>query len=347
MLRYYLLVMLLLTTMLSLTYAQDTSDTAQADADNNAPTLTVRVLFESAFVRALPNEASEPVASVFENDILEAIGRNADGMWVQVRRPGREISLGWIARRLLVINFDMTRLPLSDNETGITGNTPIIDTGYAIFILTEANVRAEPFNGAPVLTTIPTMATVPALERNPDTRWVKVNYLGTVGWVSAFNFNSRAQLDGLAIAPETQRALANIEIIPPAVQIAQVYRLRAYVQPLYDTSQTVATFWDQLLQGQTRRCNPPSGNYAMITITPRDIVELPELRQASRLLPRALDDLNTSIETMHQCGVYTPQELNRAYAQSINARVIFRSTLSQLETVEALLLPQLGAEQSD
>ena len=101
-------------------------------------------------------------------------------------------------------------------------------------------------------------------------------------------------------------------------------------------------FWDKLLQGETRRCEPPAGNYAMIEITQRDIYELPELRRASRLLPRALDDLNALIATMQRCGIYTPEELSRAYAQGINARGIFLSTLDQIVTVETLLLPQLG-----
>ncbi|MCA9913821.1 MAG: hypothetical protein KC496_10755, partial [Anaerolineae bacterium] len=138
--RMIVIILWLLAGMLPDIAAQSTPETAQADANTNAPSVTVRVLYESAFVRELPTEESEATASVFENDILEAIGRNADGMWIQVRRPGREISLGWIARRLVVVNFDLTTLPLTDNETGVVGEK-IIDTGYAIFVLTEANLR--------------------------------------------------------------------------------------------------------------------------------------------------------------------------------------------------------------
>lgn len=328
--------------MLSGVLAQPTPDTAQADAQDNAPMETVRVLFESAFARELPTEDSEAVGSVFENDILEAIGRNIDGTWIQVRRPGRDISLGWIARHLVVISFDIVALPLTDNETGVTGESPIVDTGYAIFILTEAILYDDAINTANVILTIPALVTIPVLERSPDTRWVKVNYLGTIGWVSAFYFNSTVDLSGLPIAPETQQSVANVEIIAPEVQLAQVTRLRAYVQPLYNTTLDVVNFWDYLLAGQVLRCEPLVGNYTMIEITPRDIVELPELRNASRLLPLAIDDLNASIATMQRCGVYTPLELSRSYAQGINARGIFTSTLNQLSNVEAILLPQIG-----
>lgn len=317
------------------------SDTAKGDVNADAAAVSVRVLFESAFVRELPTEESEAVASAFENDFLEAIGRNADGMWVQVRRPGREISLGWIARRLIVANFDMTLLPLTDNETGVNGADPVIDTGYAIFIPGEATLRADAINAADSILTLPRMVTIPALERTPDTRWVKVNYLGTIGWVSAFSFHSATDLTPLPIAPETQQSIANVEIIPPEVQLAQAYRLRDYVQPLYDTTLEVVDFWDGLLQGEVYRCDWPAGNYTMIEISQRDIVELPELRGAARLLPRALEDLNNSIVAMQRCGIYTPEELSRAYAQGINARAIFSSTLRQMENVEVLLLPQL------
>jgi len=327
--------------MLSVTVAQSAPERLKVETEDNEP-INVRVLFESAFIRELPTEESEAVASVFENDILEAIGRNADGLWIQVRRPGREIRLGWIARRLVVVNFDMTSLPLTDNETGVVGENPIIDTGYAIFILTEAVLRDGASSRANEILIIPVMVTIPALERTSDTLWIKVNYLGTIGWTSAFNFNSMVDLSVLPIAPETQRPLANIEIIPPEVQMAQVNRLRDYIRPIYDTSLEVVVFWSNLLEGEVYRCEPPEGNYTMIEIVPRDIVELPELRRASRLLPRALEDINASIATMQRCGIYTPAELSRAYAQGINARGILGSTLGQLRNVETLLSPQLG-----
>jgi len=325
----------------SVVFGQAESDTASVDVNDNSDALSIRVLFESAFIRELPLETGTAVASVFENDFLDAIGRNADGTWIQVRRPGREISLGWIARRLIVINFDVTLLPLTDVEAGLIGDEPIIDIGYAIFIPSDSFLRDDAVNNANEILVIPASSTVPVLERTQDLRWVKVNYLGVIGWVSAFNFISSIDLSVLPVAPETQRALANIEIIPPEVQMAQAIRLRTYTQPLYDISNEVAIFWGRLLEGEVRQCAPPTGNYAMIQIVPRDIVELPELRGASRLLPVALADLNASIETMQRCGVYSANELSRAYAQALNARLIFNSTLSQMENVEALLAPQL------
>lgn len=323
-------------------YASVVAQTAEVNRAGDTPAATVRVLFESAYVREDPTEEAAVAAGVFENDILEAIGRNIDGSWIQVRRPGRDISLGWIARQLVVINFDLVTLPLTDNETGLVGDTPILDTGYAIFILTEATLRDDAINTANPILTIPAQAIVPALERTPDTRWLKVNYLGTVGWISAFFYNSPIDLSGLPIAPETEQSIANLEIVPPEVQLAQVYRLRDYVQSRFDTTLVVVEFWDNLLDGEIHRCAPLAGNYAMIEITPRDLVELPELRGAARLLPVALADLNASVALMGRCGVYTPREVSEAYAQAINARGIFRASLEQLARVEALLLEQIG-----
>jgi hypothetical protein len=328
-----------------LLHAQDT--TASADATNREDVYPVRVLYESAFVRQLPAEDSDPAASVFENDVLQAIGRNADGSWLQVRRPGRDISLGWIAKRLVVFTFDITRLPITDLTTGVTGTEPLFDSGVSVFILTEANLRSEPLIDSPVIGIIPIAVTIPAIERNFDERWVKVNYLGTVGWVNSFNISTTNDLTSLPIDERYSPVNPDypaivIPVIPPEVQLEQVYRMLDYLDPISVTVGEVLAFWSDLQEGLTIVCNPPQAYFTPIEITTQDLYELPELRTAARRLQRGLDDLNASIAAMQRCGVYTPREISEHYAQAINASIVISSVRGRVRDAERLLLGQLG-----
>src|SRR5689334_9976903 len=89
-------------------FAQNGADMSAPSTPEATPEITPEVTeealvvyaeiqVESANIRALPSLDSEIVAGVFENDRLEVIGRNADGLWFLVRRPHRLYNLGWIA----------------------------------------------------------------------------------------------------------------------------------------------------------------------------------------------------------------------------------------------------------
>jgi hypothetical protein len=319
--------------------------TSQTDISLSTEPLNVRVLYESAFVRALPSEEAEAVASVFENDVLEAIGRNADGTWIQVRRHFREINLGWISRRLLVYSFGLSELPITDLTTGLIGTEPVFDTGFSVYILTESALRDAPFIDANQIAIVPVMLTLPVLERNVDSRWFKINYLGIVGWINSFNISSANDLTQVPLSPDFAPEALDmivIEIIPPEVQLAQAQRMKDFVQPRYDTAGELVSFWGGLLEGLTLPCNPPELSYGSIEITQRDLYELPELRRASRFLPRALDDLNASIAMMQQCRAFSASETSSAYADAINARGILGGVLGQMLSVEDMLLGQMG-----
>lgn len=336
------LLLLLVMSLIMNVQAQET--TAAADASDDEEIFVARVLFESAFVRQLPTTEAEAAASVFENDVLQAIGRNVDGSWLEVRRPGRDISLGWIAKRLIVFTFDITRLPITDLTTGVTGPDPLFDSGISVFILTEANLRSQPFFDSSRIGIIPLGVTIPATERNFDERWIKVNYLGTAGWVSSFTISTTDDLSQLPVAEQFSPNTIAVSIIPPEVQLAQAYRMRDYVQPIYDVAGEVVNFWSDLSEGLVVPCNPPEGNFTAIEVTTEDLYELPELRTAARRLAPGLDDLNASIEAMRRCGIYTPREISAAYADAINGRIILGIILRRMNSVEALLLPQLGGE---
>jgi len=93
---------------------------------------TVRVVADSAFVRQLPAFDATPSASVYVNDNLIAVGRNMDGLWLQVRRPMGRDPIGWINREVISFTFEIASLPITDSTTGLEGAEPVVDTGIAL-----------------------------------------------------------------------------------------------------------------------------------------------------------------------------------------------------------------------
>jgi hypothetical protein len=74
-------------------------------AQDSPKPFTMVVQVDSAFVHAAPAEDAERIASVFEDNKLEAVGRNLDGTWFEVRRPGRLTNLGWIFNKMVDWDF--------------------------------------------------------------------------------------------------------------------------------------------------------------------------------------------------------------------------------------------------
>ncbi|MBZ0292054.1 MAG: SH3 domain-containing protein, partial [Anaerolineae bacterium] len=119
-------------------------NTAFAQDEATRPAYRIQVFVDSAFVRAAPSAEAKPVASIFEGNVLEAVGRNADGRWFEVRRPGRVTNLGWVSDEFVSKNFTIELLPLTDSITGVTGADVIADSGFAVFVQQESTLRDGP-----------------------------------------------------------------------------------------------------------------------------------------------------------------------------------------------------------
>jgi len=327
-----LLILLLLIPFSVLIQAQEPESTPDIPLDSNDFVLNVFV--DSAFVRELPTRDSEPTSSVFEGDSLVAVGRNIDGTWFQVRKPFQDAAIGWINRTLVGYMFSVGDLPLTDLTTGLVGEEPVFNTGVSVFILTEVALRAEPDLDGDRVGIVPIQVTIPVVERTPDSRWLRVNYLGTTGWIAEFLTSTEDTLADVPVLPSAQADLIALEIIPIDVQISQAVRFQQYLLPIRETADEVATFWGTLAIGEIIPCNPPAGGFTTYNFNQRDLVELPELRRHVRRIPRAINDLNESIEAMQRCGVYLPSEISNAYAKAINARVILDDAIEGMRGVE-------------
>ena len=321
--------------VLLLTFSIQAQDDTTASASNEVTERYVlRVFGDSVFIRGLPTRESDPVGSAFENDSLWAVGRNADGSWFEVRRPGREVNAGWISKDWVSYTFEVGQLPITDFEAGVIGPEPVFDSGFSVFVLTEATLRNRPSVRGEEIMTIPIGLTIPGFERSPDNLWVHVNYLGTTGWVAEFLMRPSADINTLVVSPEFAVTSVPVEIIPVEVQLAQVSRLRDFITPKRDLAETVANFWSLVIEREVVPCNPPGGGLEHFPLSARDVIELPELRRYTRRITTAVNDLNASIETMQRCGVYNEDELSTAFAQSVNARIIFDATLGALRNIE-------------
>jgi hypothetical protein len=294
---------------------------------------------DSAFVRALPAADAPVIASVFFGDVLQAVGRSADGTWLQLQRPA-----GWISRSVVRLSLDIGALPLTDTTTGVTGSSPIVDTGYTVQVIDDRPMYALPDFQAQAVAILAINAVLPAIERTPDNQWIRVNYLGTVGWIPVYLAYNPYNVDALPISP-TYAADPNyppVISIPPERQLAQIDRLLAYLAVQDALALQLVGYWDVVVRGGIVECAPRSEVVAYYTVTPDDVRELPELRPQERFLRQAVDDLNESLAATHVCGIQVYVDFSGARANAMNAHVLFRRTRLQMEAARERVLGAAG-----
>jgi hypothetical protein len=320
-----LLIFIILLCVVGIAYAQESQP------------FRATVNVDSAFARALPTEASDPVASLYRDNPLEVVSRNLDGSWFEVRRPGRLTNLGWVYNRLLEWDFNPEELPLGDWTTGVIGTTPLTEAPlYGAYLLQGLALREAPTRTSHVLMNIPALVTVPVLERNQDGSWLHINYLGYDGWVIGYaartpNVMAIPEAPG-APAPETPPVV----IIPPEIQQAQIDRLRMFITDKRDMAVVMEAFWWDVFRGAVKPCEPPAV-VAAYHYNDEDVREFPEL---GRLVPRVMDGidyLNASIDPLYICGVLSPDDVGDARDSAINARIIFNAELERLADYEEIV----------
>ena len=338
MIKRILTVFLLLCCVSTITFAQEEDETQSEDETTIEAELNFEAIVEveSAFVRVLPDFEAEPVASVFELDRLEAVGRNLDGTWFEVRRPGRMTNLGWIFEEMIDWEFRPEFLPLRDISTGVIGESPLTeDSGFAAFIVEGVALRDNPFLlGSTRITNIPPNVTIPVLERNQDGSWLHINYLGYDGWIIGFTARDIPNLLEIPLAPNLPPLeTPEVVIIPPEIQLAQVERLRVYLNERLSLARGLESFWWGVFRGEVMPCDapPPIPVYA---VTDQDVRELPELDRYLPQITRGVELLNTAIAPLLNCGIVTPDEVRVARDSAINARIIFEANLERLALLE-------------
>jgi uncharacterized protein YraI len=118
--------------------------------------------------------------------VFEATGRNADNSWVKVSLPGNTV--GWLSTRYVVLNVDITTLPLV-SETGIADGLPNplpVNNEVVGFVTQDSNVYFGPGNVYDIVDTRDVGEGVYLRGRNtPNTWWLIQLDNGDTGWISA------------------------------------------------------------------------------------------------------------------------------------------------------------------
>jgi len=295
------------------------------------------MLYGSAFIRIAPTTEAEAVASIFEDNIVEVIGRNLDGSWYELRRPGRSYGLGWVLAEFLDTDDGAPELlPLTDSVTGLVGASAVVGDGIAAtYAVDNLVLRDSPIvRSGRQIGTVPAEAVLPVIYRDYNTTWLFVNYLGTLGWVAAFNTRPAPSALLVPVAPGLLRdTTVAFEQISPEAQRAQIARLRAYMAAANEVAVGLEGVWGQVYLREIMPCEAPAyvRDYAY---TSADTREFPEL---GRYLPR-LDvigsQINASIEPLTQCGVFDRSVASRARDVATNAKINIAATLDALLLVE-------------
>jgi hypothetical protein len=305
-------------------------------AQDEGEIFRVEVRVESTFARIAPSPEAEPVASLFDNEWLDVVGRNLDGIWFEVRRPDRLTNLGWVFSEMLEDwEFRVEDLPLTDMTTGILGPAPLAqDPGFAVHVLENVVMRRAPSLQAERITTVPHSVTIPLLARNQDGSWLQVNYLGYEGWIVGFTTRELPDVMVLPLALGlTPLTTLQVETIPLEIQLAHLNRLRDFLVWHHRVASDLANFWWLVSQGEIVPCNPPA-LVSEYLISLQDVRELPELHRHVPRVNEGIEYLNAAIEPLQNCGVLTPRAVTDARNAAINAGVIFDATLDQLDTLE-------------
>jgi hypothetical protein len=235
----------------------------------------------------------------------------------------------------VIYDFEITLLPITDFTTGVTGGTPIVDSGISVFIIQNARLRSDPFREGDILAIMPNSVTVPAIARSQAGDWIQVNYNGIVGWVAEFLTRTVNDVAALPIYV-SNRPVAPVTVIPPEVQIAQINRLRAFLSIPLDTSNELSARISAITTGEIVPCTPISTTFPTYNYTAQDVRELPELGRYGPTINAEIEALNEAIVMVGGCGVYTEAEL--VNATGLLPGPFFNSLLYTLDNLEEYIL---------
>jgi uncharacterized protein YraI len=149
-----------------------------SDATVGGPEFTGRA-FATALVEAERKVAyagdsfsSDPMWDARLGEQLGVVGRSADGLWLQVTKPGY---IGWMNFSGLTLQGDMAGIPIV-TLTVTVNNVAIVN-------IHRLNIRGGPGAQYQSLTSVPGGTTLSVTGRHPTLPWLRVEGDFGVGWV--------------------------------------------------------------------------------------------------------------------------------------------------------------------
>ncbi len=166
--------------------------------------------------RSTPSADGELLIVVPNGAVLPAVGRSADGQWIQVRLP--DDRLAWMARTVINVSDNIDTAPVGGAENAVATPAPlaapaattpaaavVVPADAALATITNqlgANLRSVPDRNADPVVTVKNGETFPAIGRTADGAWVQLALPdGTTGWVLAGTVSLDTDVNNLPVAP--------------------------------------------------------------------------------------------------------------------------------------------------
>jgi uncharacterized protein YraI len=137
-------------------------------------------------VRSTPSTTGAILAKIRQNETYSITGSNGDRSWYRLNVGN--IS-GWVSG-LFVTVANGASIPVVDGSAPVvqptlSTNQTAVPAAFTATTVSNLNLRALPNTTADSLLVIPRGGTASVVARNSDSSWLRVNYNGVVGWVSA------------------------------------------------------------------------------------------------------------------------------------------------------------------
>lgn len=151
---------------------------------------TAEVTAGTLNVRNAPTVVNTTILTkVRGGEVYPIIGRNAASTWWLIDVNGTE---GWVSR-VFVTASNAENVPVVDGNSTVP-STPA-PTGLTVTTVSNLNLRTAPGVSSESLLVIPRGGSATVLGRTADRAWLRVNYNGVVGWVSAAFVTASPPLD--------------------------------------------------------------------------------------------------------------------------------------------------------
>jgi SH3-like domain-containing protein len=154
--------------------------------------------------------------------VLPAVGRSADGEWIQVRLPDGQ--LAWMARAVVNVSDNIDTTPVggvtaggaapapaanttvtATASTAVTPTAPAILTSAGLATITNplgANLRSVPDRNTNPVVTVKNGEKFPVLGRTADGAWVQLALPdGTTGWALVATVSLDTDVNNLPVIP--------------------------------------------------------------------------------------------------------------------------------------------------
>lgn len=277
---------------------------------------------DNSSLRRGPGRGFERITVVPAAVTLPAVGRSADGRWIQVYYDGQ---YGWIAYWLLVWSGDIVSLPID----GVNPAPFVRRTGVQAITVRETAIYRREVTPSDQVGTIPAGTTVEVTARLGSTGYyqLQIFYQGQVYWVGSWDLR--------IVAGNVGRLLDTSYLYAYGRLVTNVTRdINDGIRGL----NAIESIWRALGNGQPVSCDNLPRYVTRRRVTDVDVAREPIFAPVVEALDTAIGHTNTAISMFEDAcaredGFITQQDVNTALNEIDSARRNFNLSGSLLATL--------------